>query len=164
MPKISNVAVCSKRDKDSFDIVEKAPKSVQSKFALFLQAYRTNGFDKDKAMEKVCILPGQLHRWLKKYPEFKRRMEICEEGIKDFAEKRLMNFMKMDNKLGMVSTLFYLKTKCQDRGYVEQIQFTGVVENRYQKEIVDAVSNAANYGNKKLPIDVTPMAKQIESK
>lgn len=145
MPKANSVTVCRQRNDDDYELIEHPPKYVKEKFALFLKAYPKCEFDKDKALEKVGILPGQFHRWIKKYPSFKRRLEICEEGFKDFAEKRLMEFMKMNNKLGMVTTLFYLKTKCKDRGYIEQLQFNGVVENRYPQDMVDAVSRAAKH-------------------
>jgi hypothetical protein len=160
MPKVSSVAICRKRDDGEYDASLQPPKFVKEKFALFLRAYEKCEFDKNKAFEKVGIMPGQFHRWMKKYPDLKRRLEICEEGFKDFAEKRLMEFMKMNNKLGMVTTLFYLKTKCQDRGYVEQVQFNGVVENRYPQEMIDAVSRAAKHVSGK-PIAIPSAPKMI---
>ncbi len=161
MPKISNVVVCQKSDNGNYDVTATPPEFVKSKFALFLKAYPKHDWDRDNTMAAVGILPGQFHRWLKKYPELKKRLEICEEGIKDWGERRLREFMGMNNKVGMVATLFFLKSKCQDRGYVEQIQFQGTVENKYPKEMLDAVANAAKYGNSRPMINVTPDSKRL---
>lgn len=163
MPKISNVVVKQKRDDGTYDVIASPPEFVRAKFALFLKALRRKDieWDREKACEFMGILPGQLHRWLRKYPELKKRLEIAEEGIKDWGEKRLRDFMAQDNKVGMVATIFYLKTKAQDRGYSEQIQFTGTVENKYPKEMLDAVTNAAKYGNSRPMINVTPNSKRL---
>jgi len=162
MPKISQLGLSVRNENGDYDVIAEPPEFVRKKFAEFLKAYPKNEWDRAKTFEAVGILPGQFHRWMKKYPDLKKRLEISEEGVKDFAEKRLMDFMRMNNKVGMVATIFYLKSKCQDRGYVEQIQFSGVVENKYPKEMVDAVAYAAKFGNRRA-INVTPNAKQISS-
>mgnify|MGYP001243137643 CR=1 FL=1 len=163
MPRVSSLTVVQKRPDGEYDVLVSPPEFVKAKFALFLKAYPKNEWDRSKTCEAVGILPGQFHRWIKKYPALKKRLEICEEGAKDWGEKRLKDFMRMDNKVGMVATIFYLKTKCQDRGYSEQIQFSGVVENRYPKEMMDAVANAAKYGNSRPTISVTPNTKRLTS-
>jgi hypothetical protein len=165
MPKISNVVVKQKRDDGSYDVTASPPEFVKKKFALFLKALAKKdiAWDREKAFESVGILPGQFHRWIKKYPELRKRLEICEEGVKDWGEKRLRDFMAQDNKVGMVATIFYLKTKAQDRGYSEQIQFTGTVENKYPKEMLEAVTNAAKSGNSRPMINVTPNSKRLTS-
>ena len=165
MPKISNMVVVQKRDDGTYETTASPPEFVKVKFALFLKALRRKSidWDREKACEFVGILPGQFHRWLRKYPELKKRLEIAEEGIKDWGEKRLRDFMRMDNKVGMVATIFYLKTKATDRGYSEQLQFTGTVENKYPKEMIDAVSNAARYGNSRPMINVTPDSRRLTS-
>jgi hypothetical protein len=163
MPKISNVVVKQKRDDGTYDTIKPMPNIVREKFNLFLKALRRKSvaWDRDLACESVGIKPWHIHKWIKQYPELKKRLEIAEEGIKDWGEKRLRDFMAQDNKVGMVATIFYLKTKAQDRGYSEQIQFTGTVENKYPKEMLEAVTNAAKYGNSRPMINVTPNSKRL---
>lgn len=160
MPKVTDIVAYRTSDDGVIDVVATPPEFVRVKFAEFIKQYPRHNFDRDLTFQAVGILPGQFHRWIRKYPELKKRLEICEEGMKDFAEKRLLDFMRMDSKIGMVATLFFLKTKCQERGYVEQIQFNGVVRNEYPKAMVDAVANAAKFGNN-VPINITPAHKQI---
>ena len=165
MPKISNIPVYQKRDDGSYDMIKPMPDIVREKFNLFLKALRRKeiDWDREKACEVIGIKPWHIHKWIKQYPDLKKRLEIAEEGIKDWGEKRLREFMKMDNKVGMVATIFYLKTKAQDRGYSEQIQFTGTVENKYPKEMMDAVANAARYGNSRPAINVIPNSRRLTS-
>ena len=58
-----------------------------------------------------------------KYPTAKRVLQDEREGLKDFAEGKLLEQIKAGN---MTAIIFYLKTQGKDRGYVERTEIAGV--------------------------------------
>lgn len=65
-----------------------------------------------------------FYRYRDEDPEFRLALEDIKEDSKDFAESSLFQQIKDKNT---TATIFYLKTKCKDRGYVErqEIENTG---------------------------------------
>lgn len=53
----------------------------------------------------------------KKYPTFKQAIIEEREGLKDFAEGKLLEQINSGN---MTAIIFYLKTQAHDRGFVER--------------------------------------------
>ena len=57
------------------------------------------------------------YRWLKEDPEYKAQVEELSEVAIDFAESHLHKLIKDGNP---AATIFFLKTKGKNRGYVER--------------------------------------------
>lgn len=57
------------------------------------------------------------YRWLKEDPEYKAQVEELSEVAVDFAESHLHKLIKDGNP---AATIFFLKTKGKNRGYVER--------------------------------------------
>ena len=57
------------------------------------------------------------YRWLKEDPEYKAQVEELSEVAIDFAESHLHKLIKEGNP---AATIFFLKTKGKNRGYVER--------------------------------------------
>jgi transcriptional regulator of acetoin/glycerol metabolism len=57
------------------------------------------------------------YRWLKEDPEYKAQVEELSEVAVDFAESHLHKLIRDGNP---AATIFFLKTKGKNRGYVER--------------------------------------------
>lgn len=57
------------------------------------------------------------YRWLKEDPDYKAQVEELSEVAIDFAESHLHKLIKDGNP---AATIFFLKTKGKNRGYVER--------------------------------------------
>lgn len=57
------------------------------------------------------------YRWLKEDPEYKDQVEELAEVAVDFAESHLHKLIKDGNP---AATIFFLKTKGKNRGYIER--------------------------------------------
>lgn len=57
------------------------------------------------------------YRWLKEDPEYKAQVEELSEVAVDFAESHLHKLIKDGNP---AATIFFLKTKGKNRGYIER--------------------------------------------
>ena len=77
-------------------------------------------------VSKACnILKCSRQTWYnyeKKYPTVRQKVEDIREERHDFVENKLMTQIKDDN---ITAIIFYLKTQCKDRGYVERQEITG---------------------------------------
>ena len=60
-----------------------------------------------------------VYRYLKKFAGAREALEDAREKRHDFVENKLMSAIDNDNITAMI---FYLKTQCKDRGYVERYQ------------------------------------------
>lgn len=74
-----------------------------------------------QACDVVKIGRRTYHHWMKVDPIFREVIESeeFEEQKKDFAELTLMQNIQSKKE---ISTIFFLKTKAKDRGYVEKIE------------------------------------------
>ncbi len=89
------------------------------------------------ACRAVGLSRQTFYRYRDEDPEFKSALEDIKEDAKDFAESSLYQQIKDKNT---TATIFYLKTKCKDRGYVERQE----IENTGQPQIiVQPLSNEA---------------------
>lgn len=90
-------------------------------------------------MSKAAALLGcsytTIWNYREKYPEVKEILHDIKEARKDMAEEKLQDNVELGKE---VSLLFFLKTQCQDRGYIEkqQIQHSGMVMT---ERILDAL-------------------------
>lgn len=69
------------------------------------------------ACEKVGVDRRTHYRWLKDDPEYREAVRSIEERTIDFAESHLHALIKDKNP---AATIFFLKTKGKNRGYVER--------------------------------------------
>jgi len=58
-----------------------------------------------------------IYRLLEKYPTAREALENEREGVKDFAEGKLIQQIDGGN---ITAIIFYLKTQAKDRGYIEK--------------------------------------------
>lgn len=83
-----------------------------------------------KAMEKSMGIVTQackladisretFYRWMRNDDEFKELVTQASEHAKDFVETKLYEQISEGN---VASIIFYMKTKCKDRGYVERTE------------------------------------------
>lgn len=89
---------------------------------LLLGVLKKNGGVICKACESVNISRMQYYRWLKEDAEFADKVKEVEESMIDFVESKLMTLI---NDGDTTATIFYLKTKGKNRGYVEKVQLDG---------------------------------------
>lgn len=112
---------------------------------LLLKALKKNGGVICKACESVNISRMQYYRWLKEDAEFAEKVREVEESMIDFVENRLMTLI---NDGDTTATIFYLKTKGKNRGYVEKMQVDGNLNTDVRITYVSAQANISDGSNK----------------
>jgi hypothetical protein len=70
-------------------------------------------------------------------PDFKKEIDELSNVALDFAESQLHKQIKEGNTS---ATIFYLKTKGKERGYVERQEVTGINGSGIVIQIVDTAS------------------------
>lgn len=73
------------------------------------------------AVKQAGIARSTFYEWLKD-PEFKKQVDDIQNIALDFAESQLHKQIRDGNTS---ATIFYLKTKGKNRGYVERQEVTG---------------------------------------
>lgn len=75
----------------------------------------------------ACKIAGvgrtQFYQWLKDDSEFRKRADDVANITLDFAESQLHKQIKDGS---VPATIFYLKTKGKNRGYVERQEISGI--------------------------------------
>ena len=72
-----------------------------------------------KAAEICGVGRTTFYTYLKKYSTVQQALEDTREKRHDFVELKLMKGIQEDN---MTAIIFYLKTQCKQRGYVERVE------------------------------------------
>ena len=62
-----------------------------------------------------------VRQLIDKRPSLGRILADCREGMKDNVESRFYADCLKDNPAYQTSRIFFLKTQCRDRGYVERV-------------------------------------------
>ena len=90
------------------------------------------------ACKKADIPRSTYYKWLKEDESFAEQVRDIENVALDFAESQLHKQIS-DNSTA--ATIFYLKTKGKNRGYVERQEITGVegMPTNFQIEIIDSI-------------------------
>lgn len=88
----------------------------QQKKEAMLSALRSSLGIVTRAAEMVGIDRRTHYRWLQDDEEYARAVEELQEVALDFAESKLHKLIDDGNA---TATLFYLKTKGKQRGYME---------------------------------------------
>ncbi len=81
------------------------------------------------ACKQVGIDRTTFYRYYKEDKEFKKQVDDLSNVAKDFVESQL--FKQIQDGIP-TSTIFYLKTKAKDRGYIErqQIEHSGGIQSK----------------------------------
>lgn len=83
----------------------------------FLSAFESSACNVSIACKSVGISRNTFYEWRKKYLDFAEKVKEQEESMLDFAETMLYKAIKKGKTAELI---FYLKTKGQERGYVEK--------------------------------------------
>jgi len=88
------------------------------------------------ACKKANIPRSTYYKWMREDKEFEAEVKDIENIALDFAESHLHKQIRDYNSTA--ATIFYLKTKGKNRGYVERQEITGVegMPTNFQIEII----------------------------
>jgi hypothetical protein len=108
---------------------------------LFLDALeKTAGYNISEAARRAGCSRRSVWTWRNEDPKFLERFNDVIESKHDFVESQLMRKIRQGDT---VATIFYLKTQCKDRGYVESIrQLSHGTDDDLSKEQKDAIIKA----------------------
>lgn len=90
----------------------------------------TNGFT-GRACKAAGISRTTYTRWLREDTEFAEAVQAFVEGLKDKAEAKLQEHIDNDD---LTATIFFLKTKCKDRGYTEKSEVSATIDTNINFE------------------------------
>ena len=100
--------------------------SLENKMDAIKKAFPTILKDKLGNVTDACNLLGCSRSWYygmrHEDPEFKALCDEAHEVVLDFVESHLFKQIKADVP---ASTIFFLKTRGKDRGYIERNEFSG---------------------------------------
>lgn len=93
-----------------------------------LEALEDNKGIVSTSCKSVGIARSTFYEWLKNDEQFKKAVDEIQDVAIDFVESKLFQQIEEGNP---TSTIFYLKTKAKQRGYVErqEIVHDGKLEN-----------------------------------
>jgi hypothetical protein len=88
------------------------------------------------ACKNADVPRSTFYKWLKEDEDFASEVKDIENIALDFAESQLHKQIA-DNSTS--ATIFYLKTKGKNRGYIERQEITGAdgMPSNFQIEIID---------------------------
>ena len=109
-------------------------KTVQTKRALVAAMTKSLGIV-TQACNAVGVCRDTYYEYYKKDPAFKKQIDDIQNVALDFVEGQLF---KQINKGEVSSTIFYLKTKGKNRGFVE----------RSEVEVAEVKSFKVGFGRK----------------
>ena len=85
-----------------------------------------------KACEILKCSRQTWYRYEKKFPTVRQKVDEIREKRHDFVENKLMTQIENDN---ITAIIFYLKTQCKERGYVERQEITGEKGERLKVQV-----------------------------
>jgi hypothetical protein len=85
------------------------------------------------ATKSVGISRETHYRWLKEDPEYKEKVDSIGDMALDFAESQLHKQIREGNS---TATIFFLKTKGKNRGYIERQEVQQTTENLFNVRIL----------------------------
>lgn len=96
--------------------------STKAKKKMMLQALEASLGVVHTAAMAVGLERRTHYRWMESDPAYKAAVKDVENVALDFAESKLHQQIKSNNT---AATIFYLKTKGKQRGYIERTEITG---------------------------------------
>jgi hypothetical protein len=101
----------------------------------YLEALEKSLGVKTTACKVTGIGRTTVYDWIKDDQEFRNAVKEIEQVALDFVESKLFEQIRGNNTS---STIFYLKTKGKNRGYIERQEITGAEGERlFQVKIID---------------------------
>lgn len=97
-------------------------KKMEGRKKKFLEVYEKSFGFVGVACENANIGRSTYYRWLDEDSDFRQRCRDIEEANIDYAENKLLSQIREGNT---TATIFFLKTKGKNRGYVERQEVTG---------------------------------------
>jgi len=82
---------------------------------------KSRGFA-SKAADILGVSRSTFYRYLNQYATAKQALEDTREKRHDYVENALLKAVDGGN---ITAIIFYLKTQCKNRGYVERVEHTG---------------------------------------
>ncbi len=73
--------------------------------------------------KRLGITRQYVYKLADKFPTVKAAIEEEREGVKDFAEGKLLEQINAGN---VTAIIFYLKTQAKSRGYIERMETTNL--------------------------------------
>lgn len=102
-------------------------KAIQTKKRVLIQALEASLGVITTACKKADIPRATYYKWYGEDMEFKAEVDAIQDITLDFAESQLFSQIKEGNT---TATIFFLKTKGKNRGYVEkqEIEHSGAIK------------------------------------
>jgi len=97
-------------------------KKIEGRKEKFLETYENSFGFVNLACKNAKIGRTTYYRWLDEDNEFRQKCKDIEEATIDYVESKLLSQIREGNT---TATIFYLKTKGKNRGYVERQEVTG---------------------------------------
>ena len=92
-----------------------------------------------KAAELLGVGRTSFYTYLKKYSTAQQALKDVREKRHDFVELQLLNNIKKGKE---TSIIFYLKTQCKNRGYIERVEHSGP-----DGQPIETIEVVKDYGN-----------------
>ena len=108
----------------------------------FLEIFEKSACNISVACKKLNISRTTFYQWREQDSNFAEEMHNLIEAEKDYAETTIKKFMREGN---LTATIFFLKTQCKDRGYVERQEIIPAENQKlFEIEIIDGESKNPN--------------------
>ncbi len=88
----------------------------------FIEALEKSMGIMSQAAKKIGVERTTPYRWMREDEEFKDRCDEVQNVVLDFAETKLFELVQEGHPS---ATIFLLKTRGKERGYVERQEITG---------------------------------------
>ncbi len=88
----------------------------------FIEALEKSMGIMSQAAKKIGVERTTPYRWMREDEEFKDRVDEVQNVVLDFAETKLFELVQEGHPS---ATIFLLKTRGKERGYVERQEITG---------------------------------------
>ena len=85
------------------------------------------------ACKQAGVGRTQFYEWLRTDEEFAKQVEDIRDVTLDFAESALYQQIKKGNT---AATIFLLKNKGKDRGYIERQEYDLGTDNHFRIEVI----------------------------
>lgn len=89
------------------------------------------------AAKKCGIHRSTHYQWMQDDADYKKKVEELNNVCLDFAESKLFDNIRKNKE---TSTIFFLKTRGKNRGYVERQEVDLGTNNHFRVEIVDPLN------------------------
>jgi len=93
--------------------------SLQNKKAAFVEAMQQTLGNISESCRRVGIVRQTYYNWCASDPDFKIQCNSVNEMVLDWVESELYKRIKEGNP---ACTIFFLKTKGKNRGYIEKVE------------------------------------------